>query len=151
MSGRSPAGPTRESPLVSAISELRLREQQHQLRRCRSAPLRACTMCMREIKTPCQRPLLDWWQVLGSNQRRRCRQIYRPPDKPMLTRVNGPDLRFQGTNRARTAVDTRRTSTSTRHPHRDGRDARELTSDVDVATTDDSLGYRQQYRTNCIW
>jgi len=63
-----------------------------------------------------------WWQVLGSNQRRRCRQIYRPPRNPALTRPNSIERASQGPHRDRTAVDHRRRSRSSRQPQRDGRD-----------------------------
>src|SRR5215218_1615539 len=35
--------------------------------------------------SPSQRPVFDLWQVLGSNQRRRCRRFYRP--LPLATRA----------------------------------------------------------------
>ena len=38
------------------------------------------------------------WQVLGSNQRRRCRQIYSPVAKPPLTSRNAPPERSVGTH-----------------------------------------------------
>ena len=68
---------------------------------------------------PLVRGRLQWWQVLGSNQRRRCRQIYRPPDNLALTRRNTTSQRFQGPYRDRTPVSNRTPSASAgSHPDR---------------------------------
>ena len=77
-----------------------------------------------KVERPSQRTFDLVWQVLGSNQRRRCRQIYRPPRNPALTRPNSTERASQGPHRDRTAVDHRRRSRSSRQPQRDGRDAR---------------------------
>jgi len=99
--------PARVFALVSAISELRLGKQHP----CRAdaglLSFEPVHEGMEPDKSPGQRPFKLWWQVLGSNQRRRCRQTYRPPDNLALTRSNTTSGRFQGPYRDRTAVSGR--------------------------------------------
>jgi hypothetical protein len=49
-------------------------------------------------KVPSQSLLILWWQVLGSNQRRRCRRFYRPPPKSTPTRANSAASESVGWN-----------------------------------------------------
>src|SRR2546426_12291867 len=49
-----------------------------------------------KTKMPSQRLLILLWQVLGSNQRRRCRRFYRPPPKLAPTRKNSAVSRSVG-------------------------------------------------------
>ena len=65
-----------------------------------------------KVERPSQRAFDLVWQVLGSNQRRRCRQIYRPRDDREVTRSNSPERVFQGPYRDRMAVDARVTTAS---------------------------------------
>ena len=57
------------------------------------------------------------WQVLGSNQRRRCRRFYRPPPKPPPTRANSAASDSVGRNRDQTPVGSQRQPMSPGHPH----------------------------------
>jgi hypothetical protein len=56
------------------------------------------------------------WQVLGSNQRRRCRRFYRPPPKPPSTRANSAASESVGWNRDQTPAVNQRQPMSPGHP-----------------------------------
>ena len=73
---------------------------------------------------PSGRPFALVWQVLGSNQRRRCRQIYRPLGDMAVTRLNTQSRVFQGPHRDRTTVIHRRQSLQVGHPVPNKRDLR---------------------------
>ena len=55
-----------------------------------------------EGRTPWPQDVRPSVQVLGSNQRRRCRQICRPPGNPAVTRPNSSFGVFQGSHRDQT-------------------------------------------------